>query len=662
MKYSATPPPKLPSAKAGTPVPPPAETAPTELERDRFRLAAEATNSVIWDCDLVRGAAHWSEGAINLLGDPTDLTPNTCDWELRIHPLDREAVVSCLRTAVASSRMTWEDHYRVRRPDGSYAHVWARARFVRNAAGEAVRMIGGLCDVSSRVENEKRLQMQARLVEETSDAIVVRSLDGQVRFWNRGAERLYGWTVSEAVGKNVLSLIHSDPAEYAEARACVLDSGSWEGEMGHLTKDHSRILVRSRWRLVRVERGHPAGIVSVETDVSGKRQIEAELLRARYLESIGATAGGIARDLTNLLTPLTVAAGVMGKMDTDPAVRELLSSVKTSAQHGGELIRQILSFVHGIDSYETETDPVFLVHDLERFARTTVSKDIAVTSRVDGGVWRAKAGTLKLHQALLKLCLHARESMPEGGSLLLAAENRVLDHTHPFLHRGARPGSYVVFTVADSGNPIPEALRDRIFEPLFSATNGSAGANEGLSSVRSTAAEYHGWVEISSDGNRGTTFSVFIPARVGTCVEPPADSGPAARGSDQLVLVVEDDQPIRAATGYVLESHGYRVRLAADGAQALLHLAREPEAYALVVTELSMPVMDGYTLVQAMQRMNANLPSIAVASQSDEQAAQRLRGLNIAALLPKPYTSDQLLGAVARIIASRPNRSCAARL
>lgn len=650
MTTSPTATPTLPPADNGIPNPVcPAPCGPGFGGCGSFHaVTAIATNDLLWDWDIESGSVRCEQGVRRLFANVSDLPPHVEAWEALLHPDERISVVSQLRATLASERCDWESLYRMRTSDNHYVTVWSRAVIVRDAHRRAVRMVGGLTDITGQSRREERLREQAELLDEANDAIILRSLDGQVRHWSGGAERTYGWTALDAVGKNILNLIYVDRAEFAEARAATVAAGEWRGEMSHVTKDKRRVTVRSRWRLLRNPDGVPTGIISVSSEITDRKLLEAQLLRAQRLENIGMLASGIAHDLNNLLTPITIATGVIRQLDTEPATHELLRSVQQSAQRGADLIRQILSFARGIDEQPARTDARFLVKEIQRLATNTFPKNLSIGSRVAQDIWSIEANTVQLHQVLLNLCVNARDAMPGGGELMITAENRVVDEAYARMQPHARPGRYVMLSVSDTGCGIPEEIRPRIFEPLFTTKMVGAGTGLGLATVKSITRHHLGWVEFSTEVNRGTEFRVYLPATAAPA-EPAAEPAPRPlpRGDGQHVLVVDDDSSIRSITGYALEAQGYRATLAGDGAESLIALAREASAFDLMLTDLSMPVMDGFSLIQAVRRLAPDLPVIALSGRADELGSDRLKALNISRVLAKPYTCDQLLSAIA---------------
>ena len=272
---------------------------------ERFRLVCKATRDVIWDWNIISQRIWCNENIEDVFGwPPPEREGIDWGWEQRIHPDDSERVLSTLRKAVSGRGEHWSAEYRFRRVDGSYAQILDRG-FVRRASnGEAVRMMGSMIDLTERHLANQRIAEQAALLDEASDAIIVKDLEDRIVFWSRGAERVYGWTAHEVYGKKTRELLFHDSALYDEAMRCLYAANYWRGEVKKRTKDGRQLVVDVRWTLVRDEQRQPKSILSINTDVTERKALEEKFLRAQRMESIGVLAGGIAHDLNNVLAPI----------------------------------------------------------------------------------------------------------------------------------------------------------------------------------------------------------------------------------------------------------------------------------------------------------------------------------------------------------------------
>jgi PAS domain S-box-containing protein len=500
--------------------------------------------------------------------------------------------------------------------------------------------------IAERQQAEKRIQEQAALLDKAQDAICVVDLEDRILYWNRSAERLYGWPAAEAVGKSATGLLFRGPTpQLDEARRAVLEAGEWTGEVQQVTRGGDKITVESRWTLVRDDRGRPKSRLMVNTNITEKKKIEARFLRAQRMESIGTLAGGIAHDLNNVLAPILMAVDLLKMPLPESEHPALLGTIQTSAERGAEMVRQILSFARGVEGQRVIVQLKHLVRDLEKVLRSTLPKSITVETDLPGELWVVQGDATQLYQVLMNLCVNARDAMPQGGTLTIGAEHKVLDETFARMHADARPGPFVQLKISDTGTGIPAEILDRIFDPFFTTKEVGKGTGLGLSTVLGIVQSHGGFVHVASEVGKGTQFSVYLPA---------ADSGHAAGaegeasqtgkcGHGELILVVDDEAAIRSVMTAALESRGYRVKTAREGKEAVELYAQHRGEVRLVVTDMMMPGMDGAAAIRALRALDPGVRIVATSGLVDGSGPT---GLGVRGFLAKPYTAAELVRAV----------------
>ncbi|HYW33057.1 MAG TPA: PAS domain S-box protein, partial [Gemmatimonas sp.] len=395
---------------------------------ERFQLLSRATNDAIWDWDLKTDSLWWNDGYYALFGyTRLDTPPGIASWRTRLVDADRERVETKIQEAIDSGAESWWDEYRFTRADGTHAYVLDRGYVIRDAAGRATRMIGGMTDLTARREAEEQIAAQAALLNEAQDAILLTDLDHRVLFWNRGAERLYGWSAGEAVGQVDTALHQVESPARAHAHARMLASGRWEGTLEQRTRAGITLTVESRGTLTRDLAGRPKSILILSTDVTERKRSEAHLLRAQRMESIGTLAGGIAHDLNNLLAPMMMSVDLLRANCTDAESVELLNTVQVSASRGAELVQQVLSFARGVEGQRVPVSPVLLVRELQRIIRDSFPKSVRVQVSHSEDISSVLGDPTQLHQVLLNLCVNARDAMPAGGDLAIRVEHALVD-------------------------------------------------------------------------------------------------------------------------------------------------------------------------------------------------------------------------------------------
>jgi signal transduction histidine kinase/CheY-like chemotaxis protein/tetratricopeptide (TPR) repeat protein len=381
-----------------------------------------------------------------------------------------------------------------------------------------------------------------------------------------------------------------------------------------------------------------------------KKKFEAQFLRAQRMESIGTLAGGIAHDLNNMLTPILMAVELLKSPLPEEARRDLLGTIEESTERGAEMVRQILSFARGAEGRRVLVQVRHLIRDLEKVIGSALPKSIAVDVRLPRDLWTLSGDPTQLYQVLMNLCVNARDAMPDGGRLTLAAENKRLDEAAARAHPDVRPGPYVLLRVADTGTGIPPAILDRIFDPFFTTKEIGKGTGLGLSTVLGIVRGHGGFVTVSSEVGRGTEFCIYLPAAETSAAACGEEEGPQeCSGRGELILVVDDEAAIRELARATLTANGYRVQTAREGTEAVALYARLREEVRLVLTDMMMPVMDGPATIRALRQLS---PEVRILATSGLGVAAAVGQAD--AFLPKPYAPHDLLGAVRQMLDRQP--------
>jgi two-component system, cell cycle sensor histidine kinase and response regulator CckA len=501
-------------------------------------------------------------------------------------------------------------------------------------------------EIQQRQHSEQKIREQAALLDITTDAILVQDLNNQILYWNKGAERLYGWTPEEAMGKNALRLLYREPLPDLENHSEILtENGSWQGELHQITKQGQEIVVATRCTLVRDEESSPKSILTVNTDITEKKQLEAQFLRAQRMESLGTLASGIAHDLNNALTPIMMTVQLLETKFQDRQSREWLSIVETNVRRGADLVKQVLLFSRGLEGQRTTLQVEKIIAEIEQIVKQTFSRAIEI--RIDlppKPLWTICGEATQLHQVLMNLCLNARDAMPEGGILEIAARNVWIDENYTRINLDAKEGPYVVITISDTGIGIPRNIIDKIFEPFFTTKELGKGTGLGLSTAIGIIKSHGGFVNVYSEVAKGTQFNVYLPVTPASGIDDrPAEPQEFLAGHGELILVVDDEDSIREVTKTLLESHDYKVVVANDGIEAIAVYTQYKEEIQAVLIDMMMPSMDGPTTIRVLQKINSQIKIIGVSGLVSNHKMIELVGNCVKAFLPKPYTSNELL-------------------
>jgi PAS domain S-box-containing protein len=502
-----------------------------------------------------------------------------------------------------------------------------------------------------RQQADARIREQASLLDKAQDAILVRDLDHTITYWNKSAERLYGWSAEEAIGRSVMDLLYRETDSFVAAHCHTLDFGEWVGEMNQIDKFGRDLTIEGRWTLVRNESGAPVSVFAINTDITEYRKLEQQFLRAQRIESIGTLAGGIAHDLNNILAPISMAIELLRMRVADSRSTELLDTISTSARRGADMVRQVLSFARGMEGRRVEIHPRQIISEIETILRDTFLKksDFVVSASRD--LWAIHGDPTQLQQVLLNLCVNARDAIPEGGSVSLTAENAVIDATFAGINLEAVEGPHVCVSVRDNGGGISPEIIDRIFDPFFTTKSVGKGTGLGLSTSLAIVRSHGGFIRVTSKVGEGTLFKVYLPAHpeLATATDSPV-RGDFPLGGGETVLVIDDEESIRQITRQTLDAFGYRTLLAADGDQAVSLYATHAASISVVLTDMMMPGMDGTATIGRLMEIDPQVRIIATSGVTGNRDLAESAGEGVLDFLQKPYTAETLLKSLRKVL------------
>jgi two-component system, cell cycle sensor histidine kinase and response regulator CckA len=565
------------------------------------------------------------------------------NWQRTVYPEDLKVLMSAYDTMLRNGKV--EVEARGVRKDGS---LFYKQLFMMTAYNDQNQMTGHHCflrDISDRKRSEQQIRQQAELLNLVSDAIFVRDRSNHIVFWSHGAERVYGWQSSEVLGRNARELLWSElEVAWDVAWETVLKTGEWHGELQKVTKLGKPITVASRWTIVRDETGQPKSILTVDTDITEKKQLEQQSLRNQRLESVGTLANGIAHDLNNILTPILAIAQLLPLKfpELDEQTQDLLKMLETSTKRGAALVNQVLTFTRGVEGRLVPLQVGYLLLETQKIAKQTFPKSIALRVNLPPDLWLISGDATQIHQVLMNLCVNARDAMPHGGTLTLSASNLWLKENDPQKPLDAPAGAYIAISVADTGTGMPPEITARIFDPFFTTKEIGKGTGLGLSTTIGILKSHKGFINVSSDVGKGTEFKVFLPAIDTATMEPVKEPTKleTPQVTQKLILVVDDEVTIRTVTQATLEAHQCRVLAASDGREAIEQYAQHSDID-LVILDMMMPSMDGQTTIRALKKIDPGVKVIAVSGLASNKEIALEAGAN--AFLQKPYINQDLI-------------------
>jgi PAS domain S-box-containing protein len=502
-------------------------------------------------------------------------------------------------------------------------------------------------DITERKRAEEKIEEQASLLELAHDAIFVLGLDENIRYWNKGAEQLYEWTAEEVIDGGFGKLGYEDRTSFEAAKEILLQEGSWSGEVRKLAKDRREVVVASRWTLLRDSAGSPSSILVIDTDITEKRQMEAQF-RTQRLELIGTLAGGIAHDLNNILqviiTNLDLATSATA---LDGRLPKYLEDASQGAKRATNLSKRLLTFSRGgapikqsLDVAEILTHAVLLA-----LSGSKLKSEFAFQRDLNPVI----GDPVQLTQVIENVVINACEATPQRGKLLVRAQN--VDERIP-VPSGLSEERYVRIEIEDRGTGIPENIRERIFEACFTTKPGGSGL--GLATVKSIMQQHGGHITIDSLVGRGTIVSLMLPAAAHRPDPPLASLPPPSVKSTGRILVIDDEEMILSVVGSMLNSLGYECAAAQDGAQGFHKYARakaEGNPFAAVLLDATIPNgVSGLEALKLLLEADPDARVILCSGYTDSDLFKNAEQLGFRAFLAKPFSISEFVSVFNKVL------------
>jgi PAS domain S-box-containing protein len=573
--------------------------------------------------------------------------------------IDDDPQIQNMRGVLADTLVSGKSRHRIRMeqhhssphpPEHTTVHLFSTERIQTDGAN---RVLMCLEDITPSVRADEQIRSQAALLDISGDAIYVRNFSNRIIYWNEGAHRLYGWAAADACGKTIIELdLTVDPKESALALKATQEHEKWTGEMRQKSRDGREWIVQSRWTLMRERDGKPKAILVVNTDITEKKKLEAQLLRSQRMESIGTLASGLAHDLNNVLAPIMMALEFLRDGIQDESMKTYVQTLEVCSLRGASIIRQVLMFARGVEGERILINPKHLILEMERIARETFSRSIEIRTVLPREPCILLGDATQIQQVLMNLCLNGRDAMPRGGMLTIRLEKVHLDEAGARIHIKARAGDYVVISVSDTGMGIAPELIDKIFDPFFTTKPLGQGTGLGLATTLGIAEKHGGFISVESEADKGTTFKVYFPAAP---VEKEATAkewgrGALCQGNNELILVVDDEPAIRRLAETVLARNGYRTLLANNGREGLSLYQQHRDEIKLVISDLMMPHMDGPSLIRELRQQKSGVKTILITGLGEENRIGEARSAGVDTILNKPFTAEQLLTGIKQLL------------
>ncbi len=493
-----------------------------------------------------------------------------------------------------------------------------------------------------------RLRFQADLLDAVGQAVMATDLEGRILYWNRAAEKLYGWSREEALGRNILDVTPSDRsrAEAETILARLRRGESWTGEFEVRRKDGSTFPVLTTSAPVEDPEGRLTGIIGVSTDLTDRIELEERLRQAERMEAIGRLAGGVAHDFNNILTVIRGHSEiVLRELPDDSPHREDLDAVLDGTRRATDLVSQLLAFGRRQVLDERIVDLGREISEMESILRRLVPEriDLHFDLGEEGRLVEVDRG--QLHQVVLNLVMNAADAIEGVGAVTVDLDaTTISERDATALASQLEPGEFVRLKVRDDGTGMLPGVAERIFEPFFTTKPDGKGSGLGLATVFGIVKQARGHVAVESEPGEGSVFEVFLPLAEGAASsqveaeDPVASPSPSGAGT---VLVVEDEDSVRELIRRILERAGYEVLVADRGERALEIVERGSPEVQLVVSDVVMPGMGGGELIDRLRALRPDLAIVLISGYSHEEAVAGVHR-KASAFLPKPFSPQEI--------------------
>jgi PAS domain S-box-containing protein len=514
--------------------------------------------------------------------------------------------------------------------------------------------IGVNRDITARRRAEAWLVEQrallTALVNAAPVAIVAVDAEERVTLWNPAAERLFGWSAAEVLGRPLPLSEPFDSEEYQPVRDRVRSGQTVTGlETRRERKDGSRVDVLLSCAPFRDAQADLSGAIALYQDLTEYRRLEEQLRQSQKMEAIGQLAGGVAHDFNNLLTVIKAYSGIIAdQMDDSNPLKVDVGEIQRAAGRASSLTQQLLAFSRKQVLEPGVLDLNTISRELEPMVRRLIGDDIQVVLRLDDTIGKVKADRSQVEQVLINLIVNARDAMPGGGTVSIETANVELSDSYARLRPVVAPGKYVMIAVSDTGEGMDEETQSRIFEPFFTTKPAGKGTGLGLSTVYGIVKQSSGYIWVYSEPRIGTTFKVYLPLMEAEEIRVAAAERAVRKPSlgSETVLLVEDEPSVRSIARRILERNGYTVLEAHDGRHALRVADQYRQPIQLLLTDMMMPELTGRDVWRSLAPKRSELRVLYMSGYTNDDMVRR--GLIDAdsAFVQKPFTAVDLARAV----------------
>jgi two-component system, cell cycle sensor histidine kinase and response regulator CckA len=629
-------------------------------ERERFESDLKKSNRSLahsqaighmgsWEWNAGTNEMYWSEEGCRLLGkDPQSGNVELDFYLRRIHPDDRDRVQQALEDAFNKAK-SFDIEYRFIRLDGNVRIHHTQAEVIREPGSKSHQVIGVAWDITELKATREELARLAQVVEQAGEIIMITDNKGIIQYVNPSFERITGYTRKEVSGESprMLKSGRVDAEVYRELWETISEGKTWHGRLINKKKDGSYFQEDATIFAMRDNTGHISNFVAVKHDVTQHVQLEQLLHQAQKMEAIGTLAGGIAHDFNNILGAIIGYSEIaLDDIETDTEAAENLRQVLKAGKRAKELVRQILSFSRLGGEQKVVLKISRTVKEAIRLLRATLPSSIEIVEQYNEKNDYIMGEATRIHQVMLNLCSNAAHAMEEnenGGTLTIRIERITLDESNIIFYPELKPGNYIRLIVKDNGKGMDPATMERIFDPYFTTKEKGKGTGLGMAVVHGIVRSHSGSINVTSRPGEGSTFEIMLPA-IDSGTEPKelAAEPVAPPGKKERVLLVDDETMLTDMAGQMLRKLDYIVTTVNSPTLALDIFKKNPDGYDLLITDMTMPHMQGDKLAQEIKKIRTDIPIVLCTGYSEQSTITKANAAGINHIILKPLSASQL--------------------
>jgi len=528
-------------------------------------------------------------------------------------------------------------------------HNTVKIPYLESAAG-STGMIGISRDLTKRIEMEQEVKRLAVAVEQSTESIMITNVDGVILYVNSAFETTSGYSSEEVLGQHpdLLKSDKHDDAFFSKLWDTIAAGKTWEGEMTNRKKDGNLYVEEVVIYPIRNDSDEVMNYVSISRDITQEMEIEKHLRQQQKMNAIGELAGGVSHDFNNILTAiLGYVALCMNSVDEESKTYGYLKEIVKAGDRATKLVRQILTFSRQEEQEFHSLELQHVIEDSVSMVQTTMKKSILVEKDIDAECGAILGDTTQLQQVMVNLCTNASHALggKEGSGTLSVSLKpvEINEQKSEELAVDLDPGSYACVTVADTGCGMPPEVLERIFEPYFTTKKKGEGTGFGLSIVHGIVRKHRGIINAVSEEGVGTTFTMYFPLLLSESEQNKRDAKEiSAQVGFGRILFVDDDETVLSMGREILESFGYSVVTGTNGRRALDTFEQNPSGYDVLVTDYSMPEMNGHELIRHVLKIRPDIPAILCSGYMEKIEGENLKELGHAAFLAKPLDWREL--------------------